>query len=183
MATDGVASSGVAESSVNPGVSGVVALANGRRNPSGNVITQAVVSYLKDQGYEASALKLLEEDSTKRIPDSGSAKRQRTEDWGGTTSGPKASYAKLQEWLISSLDQFRDELWPVSWAVRYAVYNFFVLKACFFAYAKVYVATFFRLIEEDKVDLAVDFRESFKGYHEHAHQQELRYDMVWQRVV
>lgn len=131
MATDGVASSGVAESSVNPGVSGVVALANGRRNPSGNVITQAVVSYLKDQGYEASALKLLEEDSTKRIPDSGSAKRQRTEDWGGTTSGPKASYAKLQEWLISSLDQFRDELWPVSWAVRYAVYNFFVLKACF----------------------------------------------------
>ena len=149
---------------------------NGSAMKRDNVVTKAVVNYLKEHGYEASALKLLEEESALRssLSSARSWKRKRGAESNDLNPGPQTVYRRLQDWLASSLDQFRDELWPISWAVSVGE-AFLLCNDESMSHAQVYVAAFFRLIEEEKYDAAIEFRETFKEHHMHAHQDELRY--------
>jgi len=137
-------------------------------------VSKAIVLFLKDQGYEDTARKLLEESgsvTSRQITSSADraisnglppAKRQRSSSLSDSADkglqesldAYSESYRKLIEWLYLTLDQFRDELWPVSWVV--------------------YVHLYLKLVEEGRTSLAVEFREDHKSDHVNAHEDEIR---------
>lgn len=63
------------------------------------------------------------------------------------------SYKRFQEWVVNSLDQFRDELWPFLWIVYFNLY--------------------LEIINEDQQELAKTFLQSHQHYHYFLHQPEI----------
>jgi hypothetical protein len=82
---------------------------------------ESIVSYLQQHGLQQSAEVLREElEELEALGASQEALEQVGESRRTGSAEPDAytrTYQELHEWINDSLDAFRDELWPLSWAV------------------------------------------------------------------
>mmetsp|Transcript_699 Transcript_699/g.1017 ORF Transcript_699/g.1017 Transcript_699/m.1017 type:complete len:913 (+) Transcript_699:281-3019(+) len=130
------------------GISGSVAGAVGADGAKSG-LNSVLVDYVKQQGFVATAQTLAQEISGAKQLVGGKRARQETPQ----LEALRASYNALRNWLLKSLDEFRDELWPVLWVV--------------------FVHEYLVLVESGDTSSAVAFRDAFEGDHMYNHHDDL----------